>query len=190
MRLSGRQRSSLTNTSNNPMLPPWCSVKTETLKCLLVKFNGSHAEKAHGTGSENWSDIGILLSPCSHLSSLACLDLSNNNLSVVPKGLPRNLVLLHLEKNSIRSIPGDALTPVRNLEYLLLHNNKLRSRSIHPGAFQVHFFIHFISGFCWRETNLCEIWFRSCRWDRLEEIMCSSDWYFQCTIVDHLNPES
>lgn len=71
----------------------------------------------------------------SQLSSLECLDLSNNNLSVVPKGLPRNLVLLHLEKNSIRSIPGDALTSVRNLEYLLLHNNKLRSRSIHPAAF-------------------------------------------------------
>uniref|UniRef100_A0A3B4WA32 Podocan n=1 Tax=Seriola lalandi dorsalis TaxID=1841481 RepID=A0A3B4WA32_SERLL len=74
------------------------------------------------------------------LSSLECLDLSNNNLSIVPKGLPRSLVLLHLEKNAIRSIPGDALTSVRNLEYLLLHNNKLRSRSIHPAAFQVHFF--------------------------------------------------
>ncbi|XP_054458629.1 podocan [Anoplopoma fimbria] len=72
----------------------------------------------------------------SQLSSLECLDLSNNNLDVVPKGLPRNLMLLHLEKNSIRSIPGDALVSVRNLEYLLLHNNKLRSRSIHPTAFQ------------------------------------------------------
>ncbi|MED6236894.1 hypothetical protein ATANTOWER_015732 [Ataeniobius toweri] len=72
----------------------------------------------------------------SQLSSLEYLDLSNNNLSVVPKGLPRNLVLLHLEKNAISSIPGDALTSVRNLEYLLLHNNKLRSRSIHPMAFQ------------------------------------------------------
>nr|XP_057928928.1 podocan [Doryrhamphus excisus] len=70
------------------------------------------------------------------LNSLECLDLSNNNLSVVPKGLPRNLVLLHLEKNSIRSIPADALISVRNLEYLLLHNNKLRSRFIHPAAFQ------------------------------------------------------
>ncbi|XP_068446179.1 podocan [Clinocottus analis] len=72
----------------------------------------------------------------SQLSSLECLDLSNNNLSVVPKGLPRNLVLLHLEKNSINSIPKDSLASVRNLEYLLLHNNKLRSRSIHPTAFQ------------------------------------------------------
>lgn len=71
----------------------------------------------------------------SQLSSLECLDLSNNNLSVVPKGLPRSLVLLHLEKNSIQSIPRDSLSPIRNLEYLLLHNNKLRSRSIDPAAF-------------------------------------------------------
>ncbi|KAM8874557.1 podocan isoform 3-T3 [Spinachia spinachia] len=72
----------------------------------------------------------------SQLGSLECLDLSNNNLSVVPEGLPRNLVLLHLEKNSISSIPASSLASVRNLEYLLLHNNKLRSRSIHPTAFQ------------------------------------------------------
>ncbi|XP_029988900.1 podocan isoform X2 [Sphaeramia orbicularis] len=72
----------------------------------------------------------------SQLTSLEYLDLSNNNLSVVPKGLPRNLLLLHLEKNCIRSIPGDALISVRNLEYLLLHNNQLRSRAIHPAAFQ------------------------------------------------------
>lgn len=80
----------------------------------------------------------FLCSSGSNLNSLECLDLSNNNLSTVPKGLPRSLVLLHLEKNAIHNIPGDALTSVRNLEYLLLHNNKLRSRSIHPGAFQVH----------------------------------------------------
>lgn len=80
----------------------------------------------HGMDNESFSQ----------LSSLECLDLSNNNLSVVPKGLPRSLVLLHLEKNSISSIPVDALTHVRNLEYLLLHNNQLRSRSIHHAAFQ------------------------------------------------------
>ncbi|XP_017289794.1 podocan [Kryptolebias marmoratus] len=82
------------------------------------------------------SNEGMDSETFSQLSSLEYLDLSNNNLSVVPKGLPRNLVLLHLEKNSINSIPGDTLNSVKNLEYLLLHNNKLRSRSIHPMAFQ------------------------------------------------------
>ncbi|XP_052397287.1 podocan-like [Carassius gibelio] len=72
----------------------------------------------------------------SHLNSLEYLDLSNNNLSSVPLGLPRNLILLHLEKNSIQSISANALKPIRNLEYLLLHNNHLRSDSIHPTAFQ------------------------------------------------------
>uniref|UniRef100_A0A4W5QEZ8 Podocan n=1 Tax=Hucho hucho TaxID=62062 RepID=A0A4W5QEZ8_9TELE len=70
------------------------------------------------------------------LTSLEYLDLSNNNLSVVPQGLPRGLILLHLERNSIRSIPGDALTACRNLEYLLLHNNQLHSHSIHHAAFK------------------------------------------------------
>lgn len=72
----------------------------------------------------------------SDLSSLEYLDLSNNNLSVVPGGLPKTLTLLHLEKNSIQSIPADSLSILRNLEYLLIHNNKLRSRAIHPSAFQ------------------------------------------------------
>ncbi|XP_041134278.1 podocan-like [Polyodon spathula] len=71
-----------------------------------------------------------------YLNSLVYLDLSYNNLSVVPSGLPRNLVLLHLEKNAIRSIPAMVLSPVRNLEYLLLHNNNLRWQAIHPLAFQ------------------------------------------------------
>ncbi|XP_066528909.1 podocan [Hoplias malabaricus] len=72
----------------------------------------------------------------SHLTSLAYLDLSNNNLTEVPSGLPRSLVLLHLEKNSINRIPADALTPIRNLEYLLLHNNRLRARAIDKDAFR------------------------------------------------------
>lgn len=79
---------------------------------------------------------GIANETLSQLSRLEYLDLSNNNLVEVPLGLPRSLLLLHLEKNSIRSIPPDALSPLKNLEYLLMHNNKLRSRSIHPAAFQ------------------------------------------------------
>ncbi|ELW65445.1 Podocan [Tupaia chinensis] len=70
------------------------------------------------------------------LSSLEYLDLSSNNLSRVPAGLPRSLVLLHLEKNAIRSVDADVLTPIRSLEYLLLHSNQLRAPGIHPLAFQ------------------------------------------------------
>ncbi|KAL1022740.1 hypothetical protein UPYG_G00031710 [Umbra pygmaea] len=72
----------------------------------------------------------------SQLTSVEYLDLSNNNLTVVPLSLPRGLVILHLEKNYIRKIPANALTACRNLEYLLLQNNQLRSRSIDPAAFQ------------------------------------------------------
>ncbi|KAM8999796.1 podocan isoform 3-T3 [Sarcophilus harrisii] len=70
------------------------------------------------------------------LSSLEYLDLSSNNLSEIPAGLPRNIVLLHLEKNAIRSVGPDVLTQIRNLEYLLLHSNKLKAKGIHPLAFQ------------------------------------------------------
>ncbi|XP_060629508.2 podocan [Anolis sagrei] len=70
------------------------------------------------------------------LSSLEYLDLSSNNLSHIPSGLPRNIVLLHLEKNAIKTIGKDVLTQIKNLEYLLLHNNKMKARGIHPQAFQ------------------------------------------------------
>ncbi|XP_019356830.1 PREDICTED: podocan [Gavialis gangeticus] len=70
------------------------------------------------------------------LSSLEYLDLSSNNLSQIPSGLPRKIVLLHLEKNAIKTIARDVLPQIKNLEYLLLHNNKLKARGIHPAAFQ------------------------------------------------------
>ncbi|XP_017574215.1 podocan isoform X1 [Pygocentrus nattereri] len=82
------------------------------------------------------SNDGMDNNTFSHLTSLEYLDLSNNNLTEVPSGLPRSLVLLHLEKNSISRIPADALTPIRNLEYLLLHNNRLRARAIDREAFR------------------------------------------------------
>lgn len=126
MRLSGGQKSSLMKFINKQI--------STSCHCQLCK------SKLSFQGQILYKDniISFLFFASSQLSSLECLDLSNNNLSVVPKGLPRSLVLLHLEKNDIRSIPGDALTSARNLEYLLLHNNKLRSRSIHPAAFQVN----------------------------------------------------
>ncbi|KAM9324699.1 podocan [Gastrophryne carolinensis] len=69
------------------------------------------------------------------LNKLEYLDLSSNNLTHIPSGLPRNIVILHLEKNSIRTISKDVLVQIRNLEYILLQNNKLRAQGIHPGAF-------------------------------------------------------
>lgn len=54
----------------------------------------------------------------------------------MPAGLPRSLVLLHLEKNAIQSVDADVLTPIRSLEYLLLHSNQLHAHGIHPRAFQ------------------------------------------------------
>nr|XP_033771081.1 podocan [Geotrypetes seraphini]XP_033771082.1 podocan [Geotrypetes seraphini] len=69
------------------------------------------------------------------LSSLEYLDMSSNNLTHIPSGLPRNIVLLHLEKNAIKTIATDVLTQIRQLEYLLLHNNKLKAKGIHPDAF-------------------------------------------------------
>ncbi|XP_032884396.1 podocan isoform X2 [Amblyraja radiata] len=70
------------------------------------------------------------------LSSLEYLDLSCNNITQIPSGLPRNIILLHLEKNAIKTIPANWLTQIKNLEYLLLHNNKIRAKAIHPLAFK------------------------------------------------------
>uniref|UniRef100_H0ZFQ3 Podocan n=1 Tax=Taeniopygia guttata TaxID=59729 RepID=H0ZFQ3_TAEGU len=51
------------------------------------------------------------------LSSLEYLDLSSNNLSQIPSGLPRNIVLLHLEKNAIKGL--------KKLHTVHLYNNML-----------------------------------------------------------------
>ncbi|XP_062871123.1 podocan, partial [Trichomycterus rosablanca] len=82
------------------------------------------------------SNSGMDNTTFSSLSSLEYLDLSNNNLSSVPPGLPRSLMLLHLEKNVITSIHADSLTSIRDLQYLLLHHNRLRARHIHRDAFR------------------------------------------------------
>ncbi|TTI46066.1 Podocan [Bagarius yarrelli] len=82
------------------------------------------------------SNSGMDNTTFSHLSRLEYLDLSNNNLSAVPLGLPRTLMLLHLEKNYITSVAVDSLSAVKDLQYLLLHHNRLRARHIHRDAFR------------------------------------------------------
>uniref|UniRef100_H3A8F4 Podocan n=1 Tax=Latimeria chalumnae TaxID=7897 RepID=H3A8F4_LATCH len=85
--------------------------------------------------NRNRNDKGKESTTHRKLSGLIYLDLSSNNLTQIPKGLPRNIVLLHLEKNAIKTIAKDVLVQIKNLEYLLLHNNKLEAKGIHPQAF-------------------------------------------------------
>ncbi|KAK3547086.1 hypothetical protein QTP86_010527 [Hemibagrus guttatus] len=82
------------------------------------------------------SNSGMDNTTFSHLNKLEYLDLSNNNLTAVPLGLPRTLMLLHLEKNYITSVRVDSLSAVKDLQYLLLHHNRLRARYIHRDAFR------------------------------------------------------
>uniref|UniRef100_A0A8C4T4S1 Podocan like 1 n=1 Tax=Erpetoichthys calabaricus TaxID=27687 RepID=A0A8C4T4S1_ERPCA len=81
------------------------------------------------------TDPGLEPSTFSKLRSLEYLDLSMNNLTHIPVGLPANIVILHLGKNRISSVSEAGVSGIRNLEYLLLQNNVLTADSIHHEAF-------------------------------------------------------
>ncbi|XP_039626414.1 podocan-like [Polypterus senegalus] len=81
------------------------------------------------------TDPGLEPSTFSKLRSLEYLDLSMNNLTHIPEGLPANIVILHLGKNRISSVSEAGVSGIRNLEYLLLQNNVLTADSIHHEAF-------------------------------------------------------
>lgn len=76
-----------------------------------------------------------LLPPCSKLKSLEYLDLSNNNLTEIPAGLPPNIVILHLGRNCLSTLPPERLSRVRGLQYLLLQSNVLTASGVHPETF-------------------------------------------------------
>ncbi|XP_074835542.1 podocan-like protein 1 [Carettochelys insculpta] len=85
--------------------------------------------------NNNLSNQGLDPSTFSKLKSLEYLDLSNNNLSEIPASFPPNIVILHLGRNRIGSLPPDSLSRVRSLQYLLLQNNCLTAAGVHPAAF-------------------------------------------------------
>ncbi|XP_069086550.1 podocan-like protein 1 isoform X2 [Pleurodeles waltl] len=85
--------------------------------------------------NNNLSSHGLDPATFSKLKGLEYLDLSSNQLTEIPSGLPPNLVILHLGKNLITSIPETVVSGIRNLEYLLLQNNRLSAGRVHVDAF-------------------------------------------------------
>ncbi|XP_054859116.1 podocan-like protein 1 isoform X2 [Eublepharis macularius] len=85
--------------------------------------------------NNNLTNEGLDLSTFSKLKSLEYLDLSNNNLTEVPSGLPPNIVILHLGRNRLSTLPPERLSRARGLQYLLLQSNTLTASGVHPDAF-------------------------------------------------------
>ncbi|XP_042311663.1 podocan-like protein 1 isoform X2 [Sceloporus undulatus] len=92
--------------------------------------------------NNNLSSEGLDTSTFSRLKSLEYLDLSNNNLTQVPAGFPANIVILHLGRNRLSSLPPERLSRVKGLQYLLLQGNTLTAAGVHPDAFSHLRFLH------------------------------------------------
>uniref|UniRef100_A0A2K5RY79 Podocan like 1 n=1 Tax=Cebus imitator TaxID=2715852 RepID=A0A2K5RY79_CEBIM len=80
------------------------------------------------------TDSGLDATTFSKLHSLEYLDLSHNQLTTVPAGLPRTLAILHLGRNRIRQVEAARLHGARGLRYLLLQHNQLGSSGLPAGA--------------------------------------------------------
>uniref|UniRef100_A0A2K5EBE0 Podocan like 1 n=1 Tax=Aotus nancymaae TaxID=37293 RepID=A0A2K5EBE0_AOTNA len=80
------------------------------------------------------TDSGLDATTFSKLHSLEYLDLSHNQLTTVPAGLPRTLAILHLGRNRIRQVEAARLHGARGLRYLLLQHNQLGSSGLLAGA--------------------------------------------------------
>ncbi|XP_062891900.1 podocan-like isoform X2 [Mobula hypostoma] len=114
----------LSNNKNNKItkIPKGAFRNLEQLRELYLQRN-------------RLSNAGITAQTFSKMKGLEYLDLSSNGLVKIPEGLPPNIVILQLGKNRITSISESSINGIRNLEYLLLQNNRITSAGIHRGAF-------------------------------------------------------
>ncbi|XP_048198345.1 podocan-like protein 1 [Perognathus longimembris pacificus] len=78
------------------------------------------------------TDSSLDATTFSKLHSLEYLDLSYNQLTTVPLGLPQTLVVLHLGRNRIRQVEAGRLKGARGLRYLLLQHNELGGSGLPP----------------------------------------------------------
>ncbi|XP_017271213.1 fibromodulin a [Kryptolebias marmoratus] len=80
------------------------------------------------------TDMGASLKT---LRSLTLLDLSGNNLTKVPDGLPEQLHQFYLESNAIDSLPEGFLGGLAQLQFVRLAHNQLTDKGIPPNTFNV-----------------------------------------------------
>ncbi|XP_053318384.1 lumican [Spea bombifrons] len=71
------------------------------------------------------------------LKSLTYLDLSYNQLTKVPMGLPPSITMLYLDNNKITNIPDEYFQGFKALQYLRLSNNQLSDSGVPGNAFNI-----------------------------------------------------
>ncbi|XP_075456558.1 lumican [Ascaphus truei] len=71
------------------------------------------------------------------LKSLLYLDLSFNEMTKLPTGLPSGINMLYFDNNKITNIPDEYFQGFKNLQYLRLSNNQLTDAGVPGNAFNV-----------------------------------------------------
>ncbi|XP_034628510.1 lumican [Trachemys scripta elegans] len=71
------------------------------------------------------------------LKSLLYLDLSSNQLTKLPKGLPPALLMLYFNDNQITNIPDEYFQGLKALQYLHLSHNRLTDGGIPGNVFNI-----------------------------------------------------
>ncbi|XP_063303188.1 lumican [Pelobates fuscus] len=71
------------------------------------------------------------------LKSLVYLDLSYNELTKLPKGLPPSVSMLYFDFNKVTNIPDEYFQGFKALQYLRLSNNELADGGVPGNAFNV-----------------------------------------------------